>query len=171
MSDLIKYLDNVLDFCSSNYKKKSIKCSSLQAKIATQHLLVISKYIQSKLKLDESKYDFSVSYGSGYFPKVPWVAITVKDKKVSNSISVCICFAKEGHGFVVGAMFSEEKTEGKYKTVKRENEFISLEGGSSRTNYTNKFINPKDFYKDKYNEQDVFDQLKLSLKLLNEYYF
>jgi hypothetical protein len=169
MSDLIKYLDNVLEFCSSNYKKKSIKCSSLQAKIATQHLLVISKYIKSKLNLNELNYDFSVSYGSGYFPKVPWVAITVKGKKVSNSISVCICFAKEGHGFVVGAMFSEEKFDGKYKTVKRENEFISLEGGSSRTNYTNKFVNPKDFHKSKFSEQEVLEQLKFSLKLLNEY--
>lgn len=109
MSDLIKYLNNILDFCSSNHNKKSIKCSSLQAKIATQHLLVISKHLKTKLNLDESKYDSSVSFGSGYFPKVPWVAITIKGKKVSNSLSVCICFEKEGLGFVAGAMFYEEK--------------------------------------------------------------
>ena len=169
MSDLIKYLNNVLDFCNSNHTKKSIKCSSLQAKIATQHLLVISKNLKTKLKLDESKYDSSVSFGSGYFPKVPWVAITIKGKKVSNSLSVCICFAKEGHGFVAGAMFSEEKKEGKYKTMTRENQFIDLLGGSSRTNYTNKFVNPKDFYINKFNEQDILDHLKSSLKLLNEY--
>jgi hypothetical protein len=141
----------------------------LQAKIATQHLLVISRNLKSKLNLDESKYDSSVSYGSGYFPKVPWVAITIKGKKVSNSLSVCICFAKEGHGFVAGAMFSEEKKEGKYRTITRENEFICLMGGSTRTNYTNKFVNPKEFYINKCDELDVLDHLKCSLKLLNEY--
>ncbi len=169
MSDLIKYLNTILDFCSSNHNKKSIKCSSLQAKIATQHLLVISKHLKAKLNLDESKYDSSVSFGSGYFPKVPWVAITIKGKKVSNSLSVCICFAKEGIGFVAGAMFSEEKLEGKYKTITRENKFIDLMGGSSRTNYTNKFVNPKDFYRNEFDEQDVLDHLKSSLMLLNEF--
>jgi hypothetical protein len=169
MSDLIKYLNNILDFCSTHHNKKSVKCSSLQAKITTQHLLVISKQLKSKLNLDESKYDSSVSFGSGYFPKVPWVAITIKGTKVSNSLSVCICFAKEGVGFVAGAMFSEVKKEGKYKTMTRENQFIELIGGSTRSNYTNKFVNPKDFYTNKFNEQEVLDHLKSSLKLLNEY--
>lgn len=169
MSNLTKYLDNVLDFCSANHNKKSIKCSSLQAKIATQHLLVISKYLKTKLDLDESKYDSTVSFGSGYFPKVPWIAVTIKGKKVSNSLSVCICFAKDGLGFVAGAMFSEEKKEGKYKTVTRENDFIDLMGGSSRTNYTNKFVNPKDFYKDKFEEDMLLDHLKASINLLNDY--
>ena len=172
MSDLTNSIPLILDFCSKN-GGKSLKCSSMLAKVATEQLLVISKQIKSSLNLDLTKYDVSISYGSGYFPKIPWVAITPKGKKVSNSISVCICFSRKGEGVVCGAMFPEIKKRGKYLTVSRRvisDDFIALIGGSAKTIYTNKFVNPKDFYKDKIDEKELLLQIENSLKLMDDYF-
>lgn len=144
----------------------------MRAKIATQQLQVAIKQIQTAISLDLDKYATSVSYGTGYFPKIPWVGITPKFFKVSNSISVCICFSKAGEGLVCGAMFSEVKTKGPCITKTRSLEtdkYILLAGGNNRTNYTNKFVNPKDFYKDEINESDLLNHIKESLILMDEY--
>lgn len=171
MSDLINSINLVLNFCRDNNTKK-LKCSSMPAKLATQQLQVILKRVQTLLNLDIKKYDINISYGSGYFPKVPWVGITPKGKKVSNSISTCICFSRTGEGIVCGAMFPEIKKKGQFVTVNRNlngESYISLLGGAARTIYTNKFVNPVDFYINKINENDLMSQLSVSLKILDDY--
>ena len=171
MSDLINSINLVLNFCKENNTKK-LKCSSMPAKLATQQLQVIMKKTQTLLELNNKKYDINISYGSGYFPKVPWVGITPKAKKVSNSISVCICFSRVGEGIVCGSMFHEIKKTGMYRTVKRDllsDPYISLLGGAARTVYTNKFINPKDFYINKIKEDELLAHLNESIKILDDY--
>ena len=171
MSKLIDSISLVLDF-NSSHGDKTLKCSSMIAKVATQQLEVVSKQLNSGLNLDLNKYALSISYGSGYFPKVPWVGITPKGKKVSNSISVCICFSKQGLGVVCGAMFPEVKADGKYVTLNRNvagGEYINLFGGGVRTNYTNKFVNPKDFYKGMIEEKELLQHVESSLKLMDDY--
>ena len=171
MSDLINSINLVLNFCKENNTKK-LKCSSMPAKLATQQLQVIMKKVQTLIKLDNERYDINVSYGSGYFPKVPWVGITPRGKKVSNSISVCICFSRVGEGIVCGAMFNEMKKSGSFATVKRdllEKPYITLLGGAARTVYTHKFINPKDFYANEIKEIELIAHLNDSIKILEDY--
>lgn len=168
MSKLSASINLVLEACLNNGAKQ-IKCGSLSAQSATQQLLVVLKQLTSSLNLDKNKYDFSISYGSGYFPKIPWVAITPKGKKASNSISVCICFAKFGEGIVCGAMLPKLNNNTGLKTKNRVGKnYIKLIATVGRS-YNNKFLNPKDFYKDHISEKDLLEHIKESLKIINDH--
>jgi hypothetical protein len=143
----------VLVTCSENANKK-IKCGSLSARNATEQLLVVLRQIRSISSLDSSKYHITVSYGAGYFPKIPWVAITPVGRKVSNSVSVCICFAKYGEGIVFGTMLPRYKKNTKIERPKRiPKDKIQLIATAGRS-YTNKFINPTELKKGK--SQKIF---------------
>lgn len=168
MTDLTVLISAVIDSCIDNGKKKVIKCGSSSARLTVQRLLGVSRSIEKALKLDPSKYSIAVSYGNGYFPKVPWIGITSKGKKVSNSPSVTMCFSPIGLGFVCGAMFYKRKKKGMFLTSKRDGNFIGLEGGSTKSDYTNRYFNPRDFYTNNIQAEELLSHIKSSIKLMDE---
>jgi hypothetical protein len=172
MSVLIDNINAVLDFCALNHDKKSIKCGSPLAIFATKHLEVISYQVLSLLKDVLGDHSVSISYGAGNFPKVPWVAITPKGMRVSNSDSVAIVFSERGLGIVAGAMTHSNKLSRKNSdTVKRSKEpekYIILRAGNKKRDYNDKFYNPLDFFKNTFTEFDLINHLKDSLKLIDE---
>ena len=164
LSSLIKTINNL---CSENNKKIVIKSGSMTANVTVSSLLALARSIEKSIDLDLSIYSISVSYGAGFFPKVPWIAITRKGKTVSNSASVALCFAKTGEGFVCGAMFHKRKEDGLYQTINRSGKHIILEGGSPKNNYTNKYFNPLDFYDGYTNAHELIAHIKSSIEFMN----
>lgn len=173
MSNLIKNINVVLDFCAEYGSKKALKTSSMPAKVATQQLIALSRSLWSSLEKPlQDKFQISISYGSGYFPRVPWVALTPLGKKVSNSVSVCLCFGKTGNGIVVGAMFPHSRKDGEFKTASRligDESYIIINGGNNNSKYSNKFINPKDFSRTALEEGLLMDHIMSSVQLMEHY--
>jgi hypothetical protein len=139
----------------------------MAANLTISSLLALSKSIEKSIHLDKSIYSISVSYGAGFFPKVPWIAITKKGRTVSNSASVALCFSKNGEGFICGAMFYKRKDNGLFQTIDRSGKHIILEGGSPKSNYTNKYFNPVDFYEGHIKTEELITHIKTSIELMN----
>ena len=172
MSKVIKSIGLLLKFNSENAHKKPIKTGTTQAQLATQEIATATRHIAAILPPSVfEKYEIKFSYGAGCFPKVPWIAIVPKGKKVSNSISTCICFGKFGDGVVIGAMFPYPKKEGVYKTTDNRTIAgrINIKGSSSGSNYNNKFINPKDFLSSKLDEAKLLKHIRSSIEIMNTY--
>lgn len=168
MADLTTLIKTVIDACVENSKKSAIKSGSMTAKMTVSHLLALSRTLEKSINLDTTLYSIAVSYGAGFFPKVPWIAITNKGKKVSNSVSVALCFSSKGEGFVCGAMFFKRKKKGKFQTTDRIGEHISLEGGSTKSDYTNRYFNPKDFYTNNIKTNELVQHIQSSIAFMNE---
>ncbi|MDI1361960.1 hypothetical protein [Methylotenera sp.] len=175
MSKLIENIQNVLNFCATNFSRKALKTSSGQAKITTQHLLTVAKSLKLLIPSTSlEKLDITISYGSGFFPKVPWVAIVPVGKRVSNSISVAICFGSNGEGLVAGAMFPNAVDLGPFKTKSRSeseegSSYINISGINNRTKYNDKFINPRNFTKEQISEDDLVNHLNESILIMKQY--
>lgn len=169
MNDLSTLIKNITESCAENNKKKTaLKSGSISAKVTVNHLLALSKAIKTAIELDTSLYSITVSYGAGFFPKVPWIGITNKGKRVSNSVSVTVCFSAYGDGLVCGAMLFKRKKKGIFQTIDRVGDCITLEGGSTKSEYTNRYFNPKDFYTNNLRTNELIKHLRDSLELMNK---
>ena len=172
MSKVIKSIGLLLKFNSENAHKKPIKTGTTQAQLATQEIATATRHSAAILPPSVfEKYEIKFSYGAGCFPKVPWIAIVPKGKKVSNSISTCICFGKFGDGVVIGTMFPYPKQEGVYKTEGRRTIVgrIDINGSSSSTKYNNKFVNPEDFLSSGLDEAKLLKHILGSIEIMNTY--
>ena len=172
MSKVIKSIRLLLKFNSENVNKKLIKIGTMQARLATQEIATAAQHITNMLPPSVfEQYEVKFSYGAGCFPKVPWIAIVPKGKRVSNSISTCICFGKFGDGVVIGAMFPHPKKEGVYKTEDKRTIAgrIDINGNGSSTKYNNKFVNPKDFLSSGLDEAKLLKHILSSIEVMNTY--
>jgi len=170
-SDLFKLDESfkaVFQFCI-HYDKQSIPLAvgTGRARACCNHLNIIKEQIFKLVASDKfSKLDSSISWGSGRFPRVPWVGFHLLGTKVSNSLSVVICFSRDGRGVVAGLM-SAVALKSNIKTVVRDHgdNFLNIDG-SSKTAYNNKFINPKEFYSENLKIKDLILHTSKSLDLL-----
>jgi len=165
---LLESIAAVFEFCSQ-YEKHSapLATGTGRIRIVCQYLNSIRECILESIPLESyPKLDSSISWGSGYFPRVPWIGFHLLGKKVSNSLSVVICFSRDGRGIVVG-MMSAAILKTDLKTVARttQEEFLDI-NGSVKTSYNNKFINPKVFFGPKINIQNLISHITSSLDLL-----
>ena len=171
---LMSSMNRMFDFCRDNSKRTILRTGTQTARAATQALQAIQKNIENLVAEEiNGKYLGSISYGRGYFPKVPWVALVSRGKKVSNSISVTICFGKQGDGIVMGAMLPNRKLDGEFKTYnhKRGERFVvDIRGGSEgAAAYPLKFINPKDVLLKDLNSSMTRDHLIESIAIMDAY--
>jgi hypothetical protein len=166
--NLLKLLNEVGVFCSQYDKLTTpLLTSASRAKIISSKLNDVRGLV---LKLvppaSDSEIDSCISWGSGYFPRVPWIGFHVKGLSVTSALSVVICFSRDGKGIVCGLMVPAGR-KSRYKTLVRTNleSFLNVTS-SGRTRYNNQFINPKDFYFGKLNIQDVISHLEHSINFL-----
>lgn len=166
---VINVLKEICNRCEDN-QHLTLKASAPEALQIKDLMKILAQGLVRQLQLDLNKYTVHISSGFGYFPKVPWIGITCKKQRVSQNISICLCFSKTGEGFVAGAMNPYSINSGKKTTIDRnklKNKYISLIGGDRRTtNYDDKFFNPKDFYKNKIVLKELIEHLKDSFKYL-----
>ena len=166
---VINALKEICNRCEDN-QHLTLKASAPEAFQIKDQMKIIVNGLVKQLQLDLNRYTVHISSGFGYFPKIPWIGITYKKQRVSQNISICLCFSKQGEGLVAGAMSPYPINTGKKTTIDRnksEDKFISLIGGDRRTtNYDDKFFNPKDFYKNKIVLKELIEHLKDSFKYL-----
>ena len=158
----------VLQFCSLyNKSSKPMLCGTARIRIICEHLNNIRMEIFNLIQQDSfPNLDSTISWGNGNFPRVPWVAFHFLGKKVSNSLSVAMCFSRDGRGVVVGLM-SATSLRTELETVKRTSQDYFLDvSGSPKTSYNNKFVNPKEFFSDALDINDIVSHISISLNLL-----
>lgn len=173
MHNIKKYLDELSVLVRLIDKASPILVDSGRARIARELLNNLAKKVFSSLpEVHQSKFHQSYSIGHGSFPKILWVALTPIGKRVSNSISVTTCFSRDGIGIVAGVMVPNMHRI-QIPTVRRSilAKYLNINGGSGRTHYNNRFINPMEFYFDSFDEKaylaHVAESLELALELLN----
>jgi hypothetical protein len=158
------------EFALSYSDKPAMHVTSAQALFATTLLknlsseidVLINPSIKDKLKL-------SYSQGCGSFPKILWIAYTPIGKRVSNSASVCICFARDGKGMVAGMMAPAVGLKN-ITTIKRSHlvpDILNINGYSPATKYNDQFVNPKEFYIDTLNIDNLISHINNSIKNLH----
>ena len=131
---------SICNFCKNYNAQKPIKTGESAAIVLIKRLEIIANFIFGDL--DTTKFESNVSKGSGVMPKAPWIAINLKGKKVSNSISFVICFARSGEGIVLGLM-SPSGFKMSDQLIKRSlNQNNIVIDKNSKNKYDDKFINP-----------------------------
>jgi hypothetical protein len=164
-------IEAVLNFCNQYNKQNTpLVTGTGRVRIVCQHLNKIRESILAALPHSKfPKLDSSISWGSGKFPRVPWIGFHILGNKVSNSLSVVICFSRDGRGMVVGLM-SATALKTVLKTVIRDHNpgFLDV-SSSSKTRYNNKFINPEEFFSGKYDSEDLVGHIVSSLDMLYHY--
>jgi hypothetical protein len=161
-------IEAVLKFCEQYNKQLTpLITGTGRIRLVCHSLNNIREAILRALPLAKfSKLDSSISWGSGKFPRVPWVGFHISGTKVSNSLSVVICFARDGRGIVAGLM-SATALKTNLKTVKRDQYAGFLDVSSStKTRYNNKFINPEEFFFGKFDLENLISHIDNSLDLL-----
>ena len=169
---LTKDLLSVIQFCFANHKLPKMKIGTSDANYGTRLLGRVADHVRSSLAEQLEGFEVKFSRGSGYFPKVPWVGIVPRGKKVSETMSVTICFSKDGTGLVVGAMFPYPVKDDQYGTqeIPLDGECgINLKGGKHSTHYNKKYVNPNIMMKNSVNADSLLGSIKQSLKILNAF--
>jgi hypothetical protein len=115
-----------------------------------------------------------ISKGKGSLPRVLWLAFTLQGKPSSN-ICAAMCFDKFGKGAVMGVMDSVSNPNYTLNTVKRKTKeitpLINVDGPPySDAQYANKFLNPKEFFLEKFDTNEMIEHYKSSIKILSNYY-
>ncbi len=89
-------------------------------------------------------YKVEISKGQPSLPRVPWISIIRRGRRVYNCISVSICFGRAGNGVVIGLMKPVESDGFNIKTVDRivTSDFIDLNSNKLATSYNSRFVNP-----------------------------
>ena len=165
---ICKEMDAIFQFCAQyNKLSKPMVCGTARIRIICEHLNSIRTEIFSIIQKESlPNLDSTISWGNGNFPRVPWVAFHVLGKKVSNSLSVAMCFSKDGRGVVIGLM-SATGLRVEMETIKRTSQEHFLDvSGSQKTSYNNKFINPKEFFSETLDIEDIISHISTSLDLL-----
>jgi len=131
---------SICNFCKNYNNSPVLRTGSPESVVINNRLSKIATFLHSDL--ESEKFDLSFSKGSGTVPKAPWVAINIKGRRVSNSISFVICFARTGEGIVLGLM-SPSSFKSSIPTVERtkikENILIDYK---DKNKYDDRFINP-----------------------------
>jgi len=93
------------------------------------------------------------------FHQRPWLAILPPGQTVGNGVTVGIIFEREGRGFVCGCMHPINNNMGLNAVPVGQNFNIDI------GNYDTVFHNPRPFYIDNYDCDDIIDHLKISLDI------
>lgn len=167
MSEFIQSVKKFFTLIKPFQGIKGIKTNSMQAQVATQQLLVVANNLKKLLPNEMfENHQLNISKGFGYFPTLPWIALLPNGKKISESISLFICFGNFGKGLVIGAAFPYKIDDGKFKTKIRNEK--SEESVKTKI-YSDKFVNPIEFTIDDLSESEIIDHIKASFEILQEY--
>ena len=166
-----KNIENILNLCKSS-KDRVIKPSNHAAVQILSQLNDIHDYIDNYVKYDKEKYQIKISRGAGFFPRNPWIAILRNGCNVSENLSVCLCFSKNGNGCVLGAMYFAKSQNKYFKTVERKklnNDFIDISGSNLKTMHNNhKYINPMEIPFSEIDEKKIKAHFKKSIELIEQ---
>ena len=100
--DINSLILSICSFCKRYDSAPAILSNMPQAVVISRKLEILSIHI--KEKICNKNVTSAYSKGLGSFTKTPWISVIPVGKKVSNSISVTLCFTRDGKGIVIGLM-------------------------------------------------------------------
>lgn len=155
---------------SERYSKVSAIRSSESRGIQIRNSLksfgrILLEIVSSEAELE---LHFQYSKGQSNLPRVFWIAILPKGRKVSNHSSVAICFSPDGKGAVSGIMDSVSSPQGLASAVRRNKGKMMIDLDSRGAKYNNKFINPLELEKDSFDPDKFVKHLVSSVSLMKE---
>ncbi|MDR2238051.1 MAG: HNH endonuclease [Chryseobacterium sp.] len=168
---MINYFNEICEFRQNNPITKG------QIIRTDNPILINVKKALNNFKLElEGKYQYfedinltiEVSQGAANFPHVTHICILPPNQKVSDGIYVAICFDKFGNGAVVGCAESKTNPKGLNISTRKSKNIspkIDVDGGSASTKYNNVFENPKEFYYELKNDEDLINHINKSLSI------
>lgn len=169
MSSITKLIEEVLLFSKLYDNQPALPCNAEGPTKAISALQEFSLKVTKKIPPELiDGFNTIYSKGAGSYPKVSWVSIVPKNKRVSNSPSITTCFSRDGNGVVVGLM-APTNNRMHLKTIIRTNcaTFLNVDGMSEIAKYNNQFLNPLEFYLSTFNEKKYLSHIEESLKLFS----
>jgi hypothetical protein len=161
-------------FCARYSKStKAINANSVDGQIAMHYLKRLA-FRLPKVIPSFPEADFQVIHCKGRpsLPRVPWVSINPHGQFVASSLSVTICFGRNGDGAVVGLMNAASTPMHTFDTVirtKGDSPIVDVNGAKQGTRYNNLFLNPKEFLLDEFSAEELGIHLAASLDLLKQH--
>jgi hypothetical protein len=154
-----------------NKSKTAFKSSSGEGAFVVQLLDEFARHLISQTKIKQySNLQITISKGQSNLPKIFWVGIVPSSRTVSTSVSVTICFGRNGEGVVAGLMLPSAGTLHNLETVKRVPTSISVnvDGDKAGSQYNQLFINPKEFLVAEIKVEELIEHLNQSMQTLLE---
>jgi hypothetical protein len=160
---------SICNFAKNFNDLPALKTGSNESIIINKRLETIVKFLHNDL--DSTLFDYSFSKGNGKVPKAPWIAITLKGKKVSTSISFVICFSRTGEGIVLGNMLPSS-----FKFPVETVERTKIKGSiiidyKDLKKYDDRFINPIELAYDSILIEKIQEHKHQSCRDLSSIYF
>ena len=152
-----------------NNSKTAFRSSSGEGAFVVQLLEEFAGYLVSQTKIKQySGLQITISKGQSNLPKIFWIGIVPSSRTVSTSVSVTICFGRNGEGVVAGLMLPSAGTLHNLETVKREptDILVDVDGDKTGSQYNQLFINPKEFLLAEIKVEELIEHLNQSMQTL-----
>lgn len=117
-----------------------------------------------------SNIKITYSRGQSNIPKIFWIGAVPTSRTVSTSISVTICFGRNGEGIVVGLMVPKAGVFHELSTVLRSTGLMSVnvDGDKNGARYNDCFINPKEWLATDIDPEEIISHFNDSLQMLSD---
>jgi len=172
VSDIELAFNEVCRLCAQlANNQKSIPTNSQYAILARRLLERFAAELRVSLgDLAWRDLEITVSRGQAVLPRILWVAITQRGKRVSESTSIAVCFGRRGEGAVAGLIdTSPAKNRAGFTPVKRTkigNIQVDVDGNKQATSYNDKFANPREFVFGALVGEDLLAHIEESFRLM-----
>lgn len=153
-----------------NSRKKAILSSSIEGvEIARLLKAMANDLIKKSPFLLDKNFNHFYSRGKGFVPRVVWLSFT-KTGYPNSSLSVTLCFDKNGKGCVLGLMEAKERPTGRINLVIRKTAEcipdLDLDGPKQAGMFNNMYFNPMDFFIDNFCTDDFIKHFEDSIRML-----
>ncbi len=149
--------------------KKAFTPSNGEGVIVVQYLEDIAKILIQRSSIKSENLEVRISKGRGNIPKIFWVSILPKGFSPADTLSVTICFGRNGEGIVAGLMVPKLGGFHDIDTVSRSGEnIINIDGDKDAVKYNDCFINPLEIRVVDFSEEKLFNHIDESIIMLNK---
>jgi hypothetical protein len=145
----------------------AIRSSSPAGQRIVRELNALSQSVFEALGEADTEIERSVSRGMSNLPKILWLAFLLPYARVSLGLSVTACFGRRGEGAVLGLMLpSGLDSASGMVAIKRGVTLVNVNGVKKDSQYSDKFVNPREFMLEGFSSADFVSHTRESLILL-----
>ena len=165
-------LKKIKSLCSLSRRyslsKKAFTPSNGEGVFIIQYLEDLAKILMQRKSVASDNLEILISKGRGNIPKVFWISVVPRGFSPSDSLSVTICFGRNGDGIVAGLMVPKLGGFHNLKTVLRSGDsIINIDGDKDAVKYNDCYINPIEIRIDDFSEDILLNHIDHSVSMLN----
>lgn len=150
--------------------KTAFRSSMGEGVLIVQYLEQLANALSKATNLSQyGNLQITYSKGQSNIPRVFWVGVVPNSRTVSTSVSVTICFGRNGEGIIGGLMIPRAGIYHDLKPIIRSSSKITInvDGDKAVTQYNDCFINPKEWITSEIEADSIISHLKGSLEMLS----